>query len=230
MGKFIDLTGMKFGDWIVLERGRDIIKKGKNRNFKTLTWKCECVCGTIKEVIGSSLKNGSSTNCGCKRRKTCSDLLTIKNKKYNKYDLSSGYGIGYTNKGEKFYFDLEDYDKIKDYCWHINDKGYIKGRDKNNKHISFHRLVMGFPNNMQIDHIDHNKSNNKKSNLRIVTPQQNCYNRTPKTNNTGVYKVKNRWKAKIKDIYLGSYNNIDDAIKARKDAETKYFGEYKYKD
>ena len=37
-------------------------------------------------------------------------------KKYNTYDLSGEYGIGYTSKGEEFYFDLDDYDKIKDYC------------------------------------------------------------------------------------------------------------------
>ena len=45
------------------------------------------------------------------------------NKKYNKYDLSGEYGIGWTsNTNQEFYFDLEDYDKIKDYCW-IYNKG-----------------------------------------------------------------------------------------------------------
>lgn len=39
-----------------------------------------------------------------------------KNKRYNRYDLTGEYGIGYTNQGVEFYFDLEDYDKIKEYC------------------------------------------------------------------------------------------------------------------
>ena len=50
----------------------------------------------------------------------------------NVYDLSGEYGIGYTLKGEEFYFDLEDYDKIKDYCWHINKK-YVCTKYKNNR-------------------------------------------------------------------------------------------------
>ena len=51
------------------------------------------------------------------------NLLNIevkKIKKYNTYDLSGEYGIGYTTKGEKFLFDLEDYEKIKDYCWCVD--------------------------------------------------------------------------------------------------------------
>ena len=47
-------------------------------------------------------------------------------KKYNTYDLTGEYGIGYTSKDEEFYFDLEDYDKIKDYCWRITMQGYVR--------------------------------------------------------------------------------------------------------
>ena len=40
------------------------------------------------------------------------------NKKYNKYDITShDYGIGWTYDGYEFYFDLLDYDLIKNYCW-----------------------------------------------------------------------------------------------------------------
>ena len=47
----------------------------------------------------------------------------------NIYDLSNEYGIGYTsNTKEPFYFDLEDYDKVKEYCWSAN-------RRKENNHI-----------------------------------------------------------------------------------------------
>ena len=44
----------------------------------------------------------------------------------NVYDLSGEYGIGYTLKGEPFWFDLEDYDLIKDYCWHYTQKNKIE--------------------------------------------------------------------------------------------------------
>ncbi|WP_368488451.1 hypothetical protein [Clostridium sp. BJN0013] len=39
--------------------------------------------------------------------------------KYNTYDLTGEYGIGYDAKGNIFYFDLEDYDRIKDFYWAV---------------------------------------------------------------------------------------------------------------
>ena len=62
-------------------------------------------------------------------------------KKYNTYDLSGEYGIGYTSKGEEFWFDLNDYNKIKDYCWYYNSNGYLCSQNANCKHIYFHRLT-----------------------------------------------------------------------------------------
>ena len=46
------------------------------------------------------------------------------NVKYNKYDLLGSFGVGWTtNTNKEFWFDLEDYDKIKDYCWAENNNG-----------------------------------------------------------------------------------------------------------
>ena len=61
MSKMIDLTGQKFNKWLVLER--DKAKKG------TAYWICQCECGTIKSVCGSSLRNGASKSCGCEKVK-----------------------------------------------------------------------------------------------------------------------------------------------------------------
>lgn len=61
MSKIIDLTGQKINKWLVLER--DKTKKG------TAYWICQCECGTIKSVCGSSLRNGASKSCGCERIK-----------------------------------------------------------------------------------------------------------------------------------------------------------------
>ena len=52
--------------------------------------------------------------CREKKINRCKELFS----KTNKYDLSGEYGIGYDSNGQKFYFDLEDYDKIKNYCWY----------------------------------------------------------------------------------------------------------------
>lgn len=153
-------------------------------------------------------------------------------KKYNTYNLSGDYGIGYTSKGEEFYFDLEDYDKIKDYCWCINKSGYCCARNCNNKNIIYlHRLILDIHSNLYADHINHNKNDNRKSNLRSVTPSENSMN---KANVIGVYwdNTKQKWKAKIqlyhKIINLGSFDLFEDALQVRKEAEEKYFGEYSY--
>ena len=60
VSKVIDLTGEKFGEWTVLERS------GSDKRGQAL-WKCQCSCGTIKNIVGSTLRNGASGSCGCKR-------------------------------------------------------------------------------------------------------------------------------------------------------------------
>ena len=164
-------------------------------------------------------------------------------KQYNTYDLSGEYGIGWTNKGEEFWFDLEDYDKIKDYCWHFNPNGHLITTERGGtKRIIFHRFVMEpIPDGMVVDHLIHppgneNKYDNRKGNLQIKTPQQNSMNSCPHSNNksgvSGVTEQDNKWIARIgykgKRILLGIFENFEDAVRARKDGEEKYWGEYGY--
>lgn len=60
MSAIIDLTGLSFNEWTVIERA------GSDKRGQAL-WKCRCSCGTIKIIVGSSLRNESSKSCGCKR-------------------------------------------------------------------------------------------------------------------------------------------------------------------
>lgn len=164
--------------------------------------------------------------------------------KANDYEVQEDYVIMYTSKGEMFLIDLEDFEKVRKYCWHFNKQGYVRAKDKNghrtNKHILLHRFVMGFPKGMLIDHIHGKKSryDNRKSNLRIATPQQNQQNRGMRTDNSsGVIGVcwaskAQAWMAYIhvdkKRKHLGCYESFDEAVKVRKEAEEKYFGEWAY--
>lgn len=59
MGRFIDLTGQKFGMWTVLEKTDERDASG---NIK---WKCQCECGNIKEIDTGSLMSGNTQSCGC---------------------------------------------------------------------------------------------------------------------------------------------------------------------
>lgn len=179
-----DLSGQKFGMINILKIDNSKIRK---------SYICRCDCGNIKSIREDTILN-NIISCGCKTK----ELRYIVNKKFNKYDLSGEYGIGLTNNtNEEFYFDLEDYEKIKDYCWSKNKSdGYITTASNGRSNFSMHCLVMG---DKFIDHIDpiNSKHDNRKSNLRKCTNQQNQANRLEPSNNTsghkGVIKYKN-WK------------------------------------
>lgn len=100
-----NIIGEKFGRLRVLKRAEDYIKP----NGKPIAMvECECDCGNRCVVYQYSLllKNGRGTrSCGCLQKEKASESGKFSNKKYNEYDLSGDYGIGYTDKGDEFYFD-----------------------------------------------------------------------------------------------------------------------------
>jgi hypothetical protein len=162
----------------------------------------------------------------------------------NTYDLSGEFGIGYTLKGEEFYFDLEDYDKIKDFYWVISVDGYVVHQQRyyKNKVVQksalMHRLILNITDKKFVaDHIiSENKNDNRKSNLRVATYSENNFNmRTSKSNTSGckgvsMDKRSGKWEVYIginyKRKFLGYFSEFEDAVKARKDAEMVYFGEF----
>lgn len=231
---FKDRTGQKFGYLTALYiAGQD--------DKKRFIWHCKCECGNEIDVLGSYLSNDSKDNCGCKTKEKLSKTRI----KTNTYDIKSQeYGIGYTLKGEPFYFDIEDYDLIRNYCWRLRKDGYLdaKKRDGSGKRVLMHNLIFG---DKYIDHINHCRNDNRKQNLR--KPDNNCdssfdtcnqMNKELQSNNnsgvTGVYwhKRDSVWEVYIdKDnqrTYLGRYNDFNKAVKIRKEAEDKYFGELSY--
>lgn len=168
MSKRVDLVGQKFGKLTVLKRVENYIKPNGKQESQ---WLCECDCKDKTQIIvrGWCLNNKNTQSCGCLQKERASKS----HKKYNTYDLTGEYGIGYTSKGEEFYFDLEDYDKIKNYCWMISNNGYVI-TDISNANIKIpkillHRLIINCPTNLFVDHQDHNKVNNKKKQL------ENCH-------------------------------------------------------
>ena len=112
-----------------------------------------CVIVGNKVIVNSAnLKNGNTKSCGCYNK----ERMREANKKYNKYDLSGEYGIGYTFKNEKFYFDLCDYNLIKEHCWYIGANIYMTTRI-NGKLKTMHKLIMPCLNKYVIDHINRRK-------------------------------------------------------------------------
>lgn len=225
MRKIQDLTGQKFGKLTVIERIENYISSNGQQRSQ---WKCQCECGTIVDVIGTNLTRGNTQSCGCSRKES--------NKKYNDYEIQDGYVIMYTFKQEPFLISLEDFWKVKDFCWHINNNGYVCS--KSQKIITLSRFITDCPDGICIDHKDGNPTNNIRNNLRFATYTENNLNRKTSSYNTsgttGVSwnKRKGKWFAYItinhKRTSLGYYNNFDDAVQVRKQAEEKYFGEWSY--
>lgn len=199
---------------------------------------CKCSCESNKKVIvtSSDLRSNNVQSCGCLQL----ERLREASKKYNTYDLSGEYGIGYTLKGEEFWFDLEDYDKIKNYCWSINNEGYVTAPFNKKRNVSMHRLVMNYPKGLEVDHEFHDNFDCRKEFLRIVTPSQNQMNRrTHKNNTSGVkgvswHKATEKWRVFIsinkKCTELGYFDDFEEAVRVRKEAELKYYGEYRLKE
>ena len=60
MGKRIDLTGQRFGRWMVISYNEEVSKQKKSAH-----WNCKCDCGNERVIWGSHLRKGSSKSCGC---------------------------------------------------------------------------------------------------------------------------------------------------------------------
>ena len=136
--------------------------------------------------------------------------------------------------------DNEDFEKIKGHTWRLNSRGYIVTWlrvDKKKKAVLMHRLIMGVDKEpVVVDHVDHNKLNNRKSNLRICSNAENLRNRVVSKNNKlgakGIYKVNNKFRVRIvanKTNYnLGSFESLEEAKIVYWEAAKKLHGTFAY--
>jgi hypothetical protein len=126
----------------------------------------------------------------------------------------------------------------KEYRWRVDKEGYAYTRTRREGTFAYHRKAFpDCPDGKMRDHIDGNRLNNTRANIRFVTPSQNMFNRGRSNNNvsgySGVYfhKDAKKWAAEIKEhrkrIHLGLFDTKEQAIEARKQAEIKYYGEYR---
>ena len=138
--------------------------------------------------------------------------------------------------------DDEDFDTLSKYKWHLDTSGYpvyhkYKDRkDKSKKYevLRIHNIVKNVPKTHVLDHIDRNKLNNQKSNLRESTRSQNSMNRDVSANYLGIRGVyRNHGKNfkvcvgyKNKSLFIGLFKTLEDARLAYAVAAKELHGEF----
>lgn len=131
--------------------------------------------------------------------------------------------------------DNEDYQWLKKYTWYSHNQGYITTAI-NNKTLLIHRLIMKPKDGLIVDHINQNKLDNRKSNLRIGTQSQNLANQKKKRGTSSIYKgvsfdkSRDKWQSKIriakKMISLGRFKEERHAAMAYDIWAKDYYGEF----
>ena len=149
-------------------------------------------------------------------------------------------------QGKYAIVDPEDFDRLNKHKWHISrSKGTFYAvrtirlkKDKKRIVIKMHRQILQVPDDMFVDHVNHNALDNRKANLRPATRAQNSRNRR-KVRKTGFhskykgltwYKRQKRWAVRImvdrKSKFIGYFDNEIDAAKAYDTAARKYHGAF----
>lgn len=224
-----DLTGQTFGRWLVLGQAEDYIDKNGTHHAM---WHCKCSCEnkTERDVDQSNLKTGTSQSCGCLHREMMSEKFSTHKmtssrlyliwkgmkarcyiKSHNHYDIYGARGITVCDEW------INDFQAF--YDWAIQN-GYNENALRNECMLE-RKDVNG----------DYSPENCCWANATVQCINQNLR----KDNKTGIKgvnwdKKSNKWQAQLqinkKKVLNKYFDNFDDAVKARREAELKYFGEY----
>ena len=132
-----------------------------------------------------------------------------------------------------------DYDLVSKYTWRITPKGYVETtstRKEGRKNIRLSRLIMNCPKGKVVDHINSNRLDNIRANLRICSSQQNNLNVAKYVKSKSKYKGvtycknTNKWRAKTKHfgktISLGYYDTEEEGAKAYNDYMLRHHKDY----
>ena len=131
------------------------------------------------------------------------------------------------SNGKYALVDNDDFPRLSNHSWHTDRSGYVKRmhnyKDKSSS-IYMHRVILGASKGKEVDHINRNKLDNRKHNLRFCTHSQNMMNlnvqSSSKSGCRGVTwrKDMNMWRVRfIKDkkvYHLGNFFSVKEAKKA----------------
>ena len=172
--KLIDLTGKRFGRWLVLGLHPERVRYGKDKRAVAALWHCVCVCGEERLVLGNNLRQGFSRSCGCLIR----DKTTERNTKH-----------GHARKG-KVTRAYTRWVSMKQRCFNPNRKDYCNygGREPPESPITVVEYYRDFSNwyadigyqlhdkHLSQDRIDNNRGY-EPGNCQAATAAEQVVNR-----------------------------------------------------
>lgn len=183
------LVGKKYGALTVLEQVDDNVAPNGARSVRYL---CQCDCGNKTIAWAVYLKTGRKTSCGCQTKPS--------RKKYNQYFFDGDVAVvRLDNANVPMICDKDVWEKECDHYWYLSKAiGYACSYHDGN-FATFHSRVIDCPKGMVRDHINQDKLDNRRQNLRIVTYSENNRN---KKHVPGKYGIPGLYKAPKGNFYL----------------------------
>lgn len=178
------------------------------------------------EHLDNDIFNNAVSNLVISEKTEKEYICEVHREGNNKYWIDDNIAhVELPNTHKEMICDIDDWEILKEYTW-FDLNGYAESGK-----MLFHRMVMKPPKGMVIDHINRNRYDNRKENLRITTTRVNNINRDRNINSkTGVYGVNltknNKYTVRIrykgKKLYIGVFDSLEEAKQAREKAEIKY--------
>lgn len=168
MGKLVDLKGQKFGRLTV-------IRQAGFNSYGNALWLCKCSCGNSAIAASNELRRGAKKSCGCLATKNLQELRKAKFKPNAFFVEGKTVYVRLNNCNDVMLCDLEVWSRLKYHSWNKDNLGYARSGDSKKKY-RFHSLVMKCGPNEVIDHINRDRLDNRRSNLRAVNHSQNAFN------------------------------------------------------
>lgn len=209
-------SGTRFGKLTIIKPCYD----SQNRQ----AYECVCDCGNQRRYTSAALRRGKAKTCGhCQ---------------INTFRKNGAEAIGITSQGARFRFDMELWNVVTSRNWQKTKKGYIVS-GKGAARVCLHRLVMNATDNQMIDHINRDKSDCRRANLRVATNAQNSANSAAYKNNKNTghknvyvrgtrFRVGIRYNGKLR--YYGSFESLSEAVEVANAKRRELFGAFAYYD
>ena len=169
MNKRKELTGQIINGFRIL----DAVPSKKAGDAAKYLTEC-CICGHKAEKTIDAMKYKKGERC---------DFCPPD---YH-FAIEGSIAVGHLADGTEFRIDAEDIPIVEANHWYVNGGGYLFRRDALTREpYRMHRVILGLSqkDDRVVDHINHDKLDNRKCNLRIVTQAENCVNNLKRCSNT----------------------------------------------